>query len=315
MSRGPNLREAAQRKEFIIEVKEPFSFGLTIKKPAGWSGISPYEVKERNSFWSTLRLQDERLVGIRLTHRKKGIRTIIYSDEAVSEEQAIEVTSTLKNGLGADVDLNEFYKIGRTDDMLRHVIHDLYGMKPYFADSVFERTLLAICLQMAPIKRTNEMLGCIINTYGENLAFDGKNIRHCPSPSRLKNVTERELKETCKLGYRAKFINNLSKVDKIPDINAVWQKPTEEAIKELTALPGIGKYSAGVILTRNTFPIDVWSSNIFHKLFFGDFADRPREVIKKVNEEAEIRYGGWKWEAFAYVLNDVKALEPIIQRS
>jgi 3-methyladenine DNA glycosylase/8-oxoguanine DNA glycosylase len=177
------MREVVPRKEVILQVKEPSSFDLTIKKPAGWNWISPYEIKEENNLWSTLRLENEKLVGIKLTKVRKGIQVIIFSDEVVSEEQTSEVLSTLRNGMGADVDLNEFYQIGRSDSILKHVIQDLYGMKPYFADSVFERTLLAICLQMAPIKRSSEMLDCIINAYGENLALDSKNIRHWPSRS------------------------------------------------------------------------------------------------------------------------------------
>jgi 3-methyladenine DNA glycosylase/8-oxoguanine DNA glycosylase len=309
------LREVVKRREFTIEIKQPFSFNLTVKKPAGWSWISPFEIKEQNHFWSTFRLQSEKLVGIRLKQWKKGVQAVIFSDEVVSEEQAGEVSSVLRNALGADVDLTEFYRMGARDNVLRHVIQDLYGMKPYSADSVFERTLLAICLQMAPIKRSNEMLDCLIDTYGENLAFDGKNIRHWPSRDSLRRVTERELKEKCKLGYRAKFINSLSKMSNLPDITQLWRKPTEEAIRELTGLPGIGKYSAGVILTKNTFPIDVWSSKIFHKLFFGKSVDNPREAIEKVTDEAERRYMDWKWEAFAYVLNDLRRLQPIIERA
>ncbi|MGQ9721629.1 MAG: hypothetical protein ACUVXA_09950, partial [Candidatus Jordarchaeum sp.] len=83
----------------------------------------------------------------------------------------------------------------------------------------------------------------------------------------------------------------------------------DEAIKKLIKLPGIGKYSAGVNLTKNTFPIDVWSSSIFHKLFFGKTPNKTREVIKNVVEETERRYKKWKWEAFAYVLNALPSLD------
>ncbi|MFB0563639.1 MAG: hypothetical protein ACETWM_20765 [Candidatus Lokiarchaeia archaeon] len=306
------LKKITQRESFIIRVREPFSFSLTVKKPAGWNWITPYEMVEQNRFWSTLRLKDEKLLGIKLIQRKNEVEAIIYSDIEITKEQANEVFNILKIGLGADVDLNAFYKIAKEDNVLKLLIQDLYGMKPYFANSVFERALLAICLQMAPIKRSYEMLDCIIDNYAEYLSFDGKTLKHWPSPNRLRNVTEKELKEKCKLGYRAKFINELSRFNQIPNIIDLWEKPTDEAIKELIKLPGIGKYSAGVILTKNTFPIDVWSSSIFHKLFFGKAPDKPREVIEKVIEEAEKRYKKWKWEAFAYVLNALSRLEPIL---
>lgn len=306
------MKKTTKRESFTIRVREPFSFRLTVKKPAGWNWITPQEIVEKNRFWSTLRLKDEKLLGIKLIQRKNEVEAIIYSDIELTKEQANEVFNILKIGLGADVDLNAFYKIAKEDNVLKLLIQDLYGMKPYFANSVFERALLAICLQMAPIKRSYEMLDCIIDNYAEYLSFDGKTLKHWPSPSRLRNVTEKELKEKCRLGYRAKFINELSRFNRIPDIIDLWEKPTDEAIKELIKLPGIGKYSAGVILTKNTFPIDVWSSSIFHKLFFGKAPDKPRQVIEKVIEEADRRYNKWKWEAFAYVLNSLPRLEPII---
>lgn len=302
------------RERRLIRVKEPFSFELTIKKPAGWSWISPYEIFEKNTFWGALRLNSEDLLGVKLIKRRGGVETVIYSKQEVTEEQEKEALAILKIGLGADVDLNEFYKIARKDSILKNTLRELYGMKPYFAGSVFERALLAICLQMAPIKRSLEMLRRIIDSYGEKLNFDGKTIRHWPSPSRLRTVPEEELKEKCKLGYRAKFIRGLTELNQLPEIAKLWEKPTDMALKELTRLPGIGEYSAGIILTKNTFPIDVWSSSIFHKLFFGKAPEKPREVIKTVIEEAERRYNRWKWEAFAYTLNALPKLEPLMRR-
>jgi 3-methyladenine DNA glycosylase/8-oxoguanine DNA glycosylase len=309
------LKEIAQRRTFIVEVKQPFSFALTIKKPAGWNWITPYEIVGKNMYWSTLRLQDGELVGVKLTEKGEGIEAAVYSDRELTEDQSSQISSHIEIGLGANIDLEEFYTLAKEDSILRLVVQDLYGMKPYFADSIFERALLAICLQMAPIKRSDEMLDCLIKSYGENLTFDGKKLRHWPSPSRLRSVAEKELKDRCKLGYRAKFVSELSKVDGIPDAKELWQKPTGDAIKQLTRLPGIGKYSAGILLAKNTFPVDVWSSGIFYKLFFGKATAKPREVIGKVIEEAERRYKKWKWEAFAYVLNDLPRLEPIIQRT
>ncbi len=308
------MKKLSRKKRFTIRVREPFNFILTVRKPAGWYWITPYEVVEQNRYWSTLRLRDEILVGVKLTQKGSEVRVEVYSEDYVTGEQVNEVSSVLGIGLGAEINLKEFYKVAGRDCFLEHVFKDLYGMKPYFSNSVFERALLAICLQMAPIKRSYEMLRSIIEVYGETLTFEGKTIRHWPSPSRLKAVPEEELKKRCKLGYRAKFIHGLAVLRPLPDIVELWEKPTEKALKELTRLPGIGEYSAGIILTRNTSPIDVWSSGIFHKLFFGESPEKPRKAIKRVVEEAERRYGEWKWEAFAYTLNALPKLESLIRR-
>ncbi|MGQ9720038.1 MAG: hypothetical protein ACUVXA_01810 [Candidatus Jordarchaeum sp.] len=91
-------------------------------------------------------------MGLKLKQRKNDIEATIYSIEEITEENMKEALNVLKIGLGADVDLQEFYEIAKKDSILKLVIQDPYGMKPYFANSVFGRTLLAIILQMAPIK-------------------------------------------------------------------------------------------------------------------------------------------------------------------
>ena len=53
--------------KFSYQVKplKPYCFKLTVKKPAGWSLFTPFEVYENETLWSALHLNDE-LVGVKL---------------------------------------------------------------------------------------------------------------------------------------------------------------------------------------------------------------------------------------------------------
>jgi hypothetical protein len=51
--------------------------------------------------------------------------------------------------------------------------------------------------------------------------------------------------------------------------------------------------------------IDVWSTKIFHILFFGKEPEKPREAMLVLKKTAEERWGKWKGYAFVYVLNDL----------
>jgi 3-methyladenine DNA glycosylase/8-oxoguanine DNA glycosylase len=82
----------------------------------------------------------------------------------------------------------------------------------------------------------------------------------------------------------------------------------EDAKAKLMELRGIGEYSVGIVSPHPEFPVDSWSSRIFHTLFFGGSTKLPKDVIGKVREEAERRWGKWKGLAFIYVLNDLQGL-------
>lgn len=298
--------------DFSIRVKDPFNFYLTLKKPAGWDWSTPYEAAQERRAWCTLRLESERFVGVKLECGGKEVMCALYSVNGIGEAEVEEAKDLISFGLGAEVDLSGFYEFAKNDRVLWEAVKHLYGMKPYFATSVFERALLAICLQMAPVNRSMRMLRCLIDNYGETMSFDGKTVRHWPSRSFISHVGRDELARRCGLGYRADFISRLSSLRVIPSLRGLVGKPTEVAVKKLTELPGIGRHSAGVILARNTFPVDVWSSRIFYRLFFNKTPENPREVIREVEEEAERRYGEWKWEAFAYVLNALPKVKSLL---
>ncbi len=73
-------------------------------------------------------------------------------------------------------------------------------------------------------------------------------------------------------------------------------------------IPGIGRYSAGIILGQTSLPIDVWSVVIMSELFLGHTPEHPRTEIDQVASELTARWGEWRWFAFVYVLNDLENL-------
>jgi len=83
--------------------------------------------------------------------------------------------------------------------------------------------------------------------------------------------------------------------------------PFEKAKAELKKLKGIGDYSSEVILPHGeAFPIDTWSAQIFHKLFFPKGKVPPKqEAIRIVRKQAAERWGRWRRLAFVYVLSDL----------
>ena len=79
----------------------------------------------------------------------------------------------------------------------------LRGMRLGQTRDLFGRVILAICLQMAPLKRSRQMMGLLLDEFGTKLDFDGREVEIWPSPEEVVATGPAPLRERAKLGYRA----------------------------------------------------------------------------------------------------------------
>ncbi len=197
------MAEAKLVTSFSIRVSRPFHFGLTLRKPAGWSWSTPFEEYEGEKVWTALRSHSGTLFGLKLRPSRTGLKVELYTQTAAEPSVISELRERIALGVGADDDLRAFYRLGSRDRLVRLVSHDLRGMHVGFPTGVFERAVLAVCLQMAPLKRSNDMMTSLITKYGDEIKFDGHHVQHWPSPDRIARSSDRELMSKCNLGYRA----------------------------------------------------------------------------------------------------------------
>ena len=306
--------------EFSITPIPPYNFGLTVRRPAGWSLFTPFEIYEDGILWTATHL-DSTLAGIKLSSNGSVSNPKILAHIFLRKERKLDDQENFKRlirkALGADQDLSEFYGMARKDSILKHIIDDLYGMHDTFPMTIFPEATLAILLQMAPLKRSNEMMASFIQKYGEMAKFDGRKILAWPTPKRISGVTDKDLAENCKVGYRAKNIVSLAKKlakGDFPTSEQILDMDPEEAKEVLLKLPGIGDYSADIINPHGGFPIDVWSAEVFGKLFFDKKPDNNREAVDKVKKEGLKRWGKWSWMAFYYIVQDLPNLSKKLEK-
>ena len=268
------------------------------------------EVFEDNTLWTATRFRGKPM-GLRLeslgTLMEPKIRCAVFSDEEISDVEKRGITFRIKRALRTEEDLDEFYEMARKDSILKDIIENLYGLRTLGWPDLFPALILAVTLQMAPLKRSRQMMEFLIENFGDKISFDGKTVFYWPSPKRIADTVMEELKAKAKLGYRAENLLSIAKTltGGFPTMEEFWEMPPEEAKKKLLSLRGIGDYSAEIVAPRMGFPLDIWSAKIFHVLFFGNEPESPREAIQELKKIAEERWGKWRGHAFVYVLNDL----------
>jgi len=299
---------------FRLKAFPPYDFSLTVHKPAGWSLLTPFEIFEDGALWTAMRSHSGKLFGLKLRSagnvEKPEIFCEVFSHEKLSTEERKELSKTVTWILSLKEDIREFYALSESDPIIKILVKDLYGMRRTRRSDMFPSLILAVTLQMAPIKRSDQMMNLLIENYGVKTRFDDREVLYWPAPEKIAKANVRELEEKCKLGYRAKSLKSIAAAinKSFPTLQELEKMTAEEAKAKLMELRGIGEYSADIVSPHPWFALDVWSAKIFSLLLFGEKTESPRSVIPKLKKIAEERWGKWRGYVFTYVLNDLNNL-------
>jgi 3-methyladenine DNA glycosylase/8-oxoguanine DNA glycosylase len=177
-------------------------------------------------------------------------------------------------------------------------------------DDLFGRVILAILLQMAPLARSERMMTAVLENYGTSITLDDREVVLWPRPQDIASIGENELRTKATLGYRARRLAQAAQFlsEHSTSLLELSRLPEEETLRRLMEIPGIGKYSAGIILGQTTVPVDIWSVVIMSELILERTPQNPRREIEAVNDVLRKRWGRWAWMAFVYILNDLENL-------
>ncbi len=309
-----SVRDLPFSTAFRLRAVPPYDFLRTVHKPAGWSLLTPFEIFENGTLWTAMRTPHGKIFGLKLRSagavKKPQIDCEVYSHRKFGTNERRDLSNTITWMLNLQEDITQFYALAKHDPLVKALMQDLYGMRSTKRPDIFPRLILAVTLQMAPIRRSNQMMNLLIEEYGERIRFDGKEVSYWPSPETIARVSVRELKERCKLGYRDKSLKAIAEAicKGFPSLPELEKMSTEEARAKLMELKGIGEYSADVVSPHPRFALDVWSAKIFNTLLFGEEAESPRSIIPRLKKIAEDRWGKWRGYVFLYVLHDLNNL-------
>jgi N-glycosylase/DNA lyase len=162
---------------------------------------------------------------------------------------------------------------------------------------------------MAELKK---MVKALCENYGIRVKFDNVEVVACPSARKVAEVSEEELREKCRLGYRASYLrynaNLVANGEILPLRELESLSSIEEAKKILRKMRGIGEYSSEIILFSlyPCFPVDSWSAEIFAKVF--KIEGSSRSLTKTVKAYAEKNFGEWQSYVYDYIINDFENL-------
>ncbi len=209
-----------------------------------------------------------------------------------------EVAPLLQNYLRLDDDITAIYDEIGQDPRVAAMIDRYPGLRLLRIDP-WECLVSFICSANSNIPRIHLVVERMSESYGEPLAIDGHTRHTFPTPPRLAEAGEMELRRLG-LGFRAPYVDKAARVvsEGALSLEELVRVPYPDAKARLMECPGIGPKIADCIAVFSlekleAFPIDVWVRRALGEWYFPGQKTPPDRVLLEWAQEHFGRYGGY----------------------
>ena len=289
---------------FSLEPMPPFDFELTAAYHTYFQARSGADTLDAGVYRRLLDLEGRLvLVSVRSAGTVDEPRlSVELRGEGVSEADRGPAADQLRWMLGTDQDMEPFYALTGSDPAMAGLVKEFRGLHLPRTATLFESLVLAILGQQISASVARSLRLLLIERFGARAEFDGVPYYSFPRPEAILPSSVEELR-TLKLSQRkAEYLHGLAEAATAPDWAKVWWLPDEEFTRRLTALRGIGNWTAQWAMVRGLARPDA--------LPLGDLALR-RGVSRLLRDgepvnDAEVetlaeRWRPWRSYATAYL--------------
>ena len=243
---------------------------------------------------------DESLILVKLGYENHVIK-VEFPNHQPSEESCRKVAEYVWEWFDLDSDLAGFYEMAAKDKVLNKMAQQYYGLRILCIPDLFEALIWAIIGQQINLTFAYTLKKRLIEHFGESLTVNGDIFSLFPSYKKIASIDLEDLKKLQFTGRKAEYIigiANSMKNGEITKESLLLQQDNQKIIKSLTAIRGIGPWSADYVMMKcfhsiTSFPIgDVGLQNAL-KNCLGMERKPTVEEMKKLAENWE------GWEAYA----------------
>jgi DNA-3-methyladenine glycosylase II len=237
---------------FVLSPEGPLDVGATLSRYRIWGedpvnrvgdgvfrrvlrlegALHPYEVRWRGT------VDDARLSVSVPTSRSARVR------EAVTHE--------VRRIFGLDADLPGFYRMAKSDAVLTDLITSLYGMRPTLAPGGLEMLVGSIVAQQVNLTFAFALRARLVRRYGVAVRVGGDTVYAFPEARALAGLRVATLRALQFSTRKAEYIRDVARAIAAGrlDLTALAGAPNAEVIERLTALRGLGRWTADWYLAR-----------------------------------------------------------------
>lgn len=154
--------------------------------------------------------------------------------------------------LGAQSEVRAFYRACADDPLLRASIRASRGMRVAGSGSVFETMLTAVLAQQVNLTFAYSIRQELALALGRRARFDGESYVAFPTAASVARLTHEELRGFRLSNAKARALHAIAEAFRSRELRETELETLsdEEVIDRLTALPGVGRWTAEITLMR-----------------------------------------------------------------
>ncbi|MEV4163233.1 DNA-3-methyladenine glycosylase family protein [Nonomuraea dietziae] len=226
---------------FTLTAEGPFDFGASLRFVEDWPATSALPSDGRSLRFAYCAESDWLPIGVTVTAAPGGVAV------ATTRAAGPGIRGEVARILSLDVDGTGFAELGEADPVLGDLQQRRPGLRPVCFWSPWEAACWAVIVQRSSMLIASRIKQRIAERFGAKITVDGQVYAAFPPP-----VT---LLEAGGLGLPAQkeeWVHGLARaaLDGVLTAEHLRALEPEEALAELRALPGVGPFSAGLILIR-----------------------------------------------------------------
>jgi DNA-3-methyladenine glycosylase II len=207
---------------------------------------------------------------------------------------------------GADLDLEGFYLAAKTDRVLGELVPHLRGLRPTLLPEPFDMLVSAICAQQVNLAFAFSLRASLVRRYGTPLEADGGTpLFAFPEPAALARAQVRHLRAMKFSGRKAEYIVGLARqvASGKLDLDGLATRTNDEIIETLTAVRGLGRWTAEWFIARGLGRGDVCpAGDLAVRKAFERFYNRGRPLSERAIRRRAARWGAHQNLAVHYLL-------------
>lgn len=179
---------------------------------------------------------------------------------SVEDRAAHELTARLRWMLGLDEAAAPTAWLVEQEPAFEPVAAALRGFRPPCFPTLFETACRVLPFQQLSLDAGTAIVARFVGRFGCRMGLDGRDWFAFPSPETISETPVEALREVGLSTAKAAALRSLAERALAGefDVRHFQSFPTEEALKQLTALPGVGPWTAAVLLLRGLRRMDVF---------------------------------------------------------
>jgi len=171
-----------------------------------------------------------------------------------------EIGQTLRKVLGLDVDPGPLQRLAEAERALHPTALALRGMRPTRFAEWFEAFANVVPFQQLSLDSGLAIVRRLVERFGRHLEHGGRRFHAFPTACAIAAARVPALRECGLSARKAESLRYLARAIESNELTEekISDMSTDDALRTLTDLPGIGPWSAGLVLLRGLGRLDVF---------------------------------------------------------